>query len=100
MCSVQMKKRLTEVSLHQTSKVCAIGLVIVIFLPCVITGMVSASHDPFFIIAPFVYGFISYLLFVILFFVYNCIARCIGGIEFTVSDADDTGNKGSLGKHR
>lgn len=94
-----MKKQITRISPHQSSKVMAV-LYVIFTLPLAAVGVIallagySDGHhgfNPWFMVgAPLIYGLVGYVFCVVGCWIYNAVARRIGGIEFTVTDlADD-----------
>lgn len=86
-----MKKQLTHISIHQSSKVIA-ALYFVITVPLAVIALIAALFGGGFgmaiaaLFAPFLYALVGYVIFVILAWVYNFVAARIGGIEVTVTD--------------
>ena len=94
-----MKKQITHISGHQTSKVMAF-LYIAFTLPFMLIGLIafisgtpvesqdgeSTTNLPwlFLIFAPLMYGVFGYIFSRLGCFVYNLIAKFFGGFEFTV----------------
>jgi hypothetical protein len=94
-----VKKNITRFSIHQSSKVIAILYLVItaiIFIPMGISAIFyppePASEYPtaFFFIAPIIYLILSYIVMAILLFIYNLIAKGVGGIEFDLSDEEKT----------
>ncbi|MBI3776872.1 MAG: hypothetical protein HY273_15240 [Gammaproteobacteria bacterium] len=100
-----MKKQISNVSGHQTSKVFAISYM-VLTIPLLIIGIImlfvgGTGPGPeghvgpkfpalFFLFAPLLYGFFGYLFTRLACFTYNVIAKRFGGIEFTLSDTNES----------
>ncbi|MES2307340.1 MAG: hypothetical protein V4507_00620 [Verrucomicrobiota bacterium] len=90
-----MKKQITRISPHQTSKIVAIlySAVTVIFIPIGIAvylaGGKQKSLGLFLILAPLIYGVISYLMFGFVCLVYNLVAKRFGGVEFEVKEVSE-----------
>lgn len=88
-----MKKQITEVSGHQTSKVFA-AMYFVMTLPFILIGLVGLAfkghgvHFPsmLFFLLPFIYCILGYIFTRFACFLYNFIAKRIGGVEFTVTE--------------
>jgi hypothetical protein len=88
------KKRVTHISIHQTSKVLAILFIAIslLFIPigvvCILSG--NTGIGIVYVLMPFIYGLVGYPYTALLCWVYNFIAKNFGGVEFTVEDeADD-----------
>lgn len=86
-----MKKQITQVSTHQTSKVSALlyfVLTALFFFPYAIYIMFIKDWETAFyaFLAPFLYGILCYILTFAISFIYNQIAAVTGGIEFTLED--------------
>jgi hypothetical protein len=87
-----MKKQITSVSLVQTAKVAA---AIYFVLACVgavffaLASLFSGKFGGFFlaILAPFIYAAVGFVFVFIGAWVYNLVAKRVGGIEFTLTDA-------------
>ena len=87
---IVLKKQIVRISSLQTAKVFAL-LYFVISIPLVvimaIAAMVSpAPHEPpvfFLILLPFCYLIFGFIFTIIGAWVYNLIARWVGGIEYT-----------------
>lgn len=93
-----MKKQITHISVHQTSKVFSI----IYFLVALIIGLLAGVY--FLVsgelmgvssvfgyiggvfLAAFLYLIITYILFAISLWFYNFVARSFGGIEFNLED--------------
>jgi len=90
-----MKRRIDEVSPQAASKIMAILYFVftLLFVPIglimMLAGKAPFSAGLFFILAPVIYGAIGYIFVYIGCWVYNFIAKRVGGIEFTVSDVAD-----------
>lgn len=100
-----MKKQISNISGHQTSKVFAL-LYAALTVPLAVIGVIaflfgsppevqnSQSIDfpwLFFVFAPLLYGGIGYIFTRLGCFVYNFIAKRFGGIEFTVTENEKLG---------
>ena len=88
-----MKKRISHISIHQTSKVLtllyvALGLIFIPIGVLMILGGQMALGIVY-VLMPFIYGIVSYPLVAAMCWVYNMIAKSMGGIEFTVEDKND-----------
>ncbi len=99
-----MKKQISRISPHQTSKVVAllyvvftipfmlIGIAITIFSQAPITPGGQPSHFPsmFFIFAPVIYGVLGYIFAGLGCLIYNVIVKFVGGFEFTVIEKGES----------
>ncbi len=88
-----MKKQLTHISVHQTSKVFAILYFILFALFAIPMGIFTAltvgvQEGLLFFAFPFLYGVFMYIMFAILAFFYNLVASSFGGVEFSFKDAE------------
>jgi len=89
-----MRKQIERISIHQTSKV--IALIAFVFsalyaIPASIFMYYMSGGDTSFfafLLFPVFMFIISYIMYVILFFVYNIIASSFGGIEVTFKDVE------------
>ncbi len=88
-----MKKQITSISLVQTAKVAAvlyfvIGLVAACFMLLAalftsgnrVGGLFAA------VLAPFIYALVGFVVVFVMAWIYNQVARRVGGIEFTTTD--------------
>ena len=86
------KKRIAHISIHQTSKVLAILYVVLglLFIPIGVILIISGQMvmGIVYVLMPFIYGILGYPLAAGMCWVYNMIAKSVGGIEFTVEDND------------
>jgi hypothetical protein len=86
------KKRLAHISIHQTSKVLAILYIVLglLFIPIGVILIISGQMvmGIVYVLMPFIYGIIGYPLAAVMCWVYNMVAKSVGGIEFTVEDND------------
>lgn len=96
-----IRKQISNISGHQTSKVFAL-LYVLFTIPFVFIGLIGffvgspaemangqpAPHFPwlFFVFAPLIYGGMGYIFTRIGCLAYNFIAKRFGGIEFTVTE--------------
>ena len=92
-----MKKQITSLSPHQSAKVIGI-LYAVCALPFALFGafglLFASGNAPtfpfgFMIFAPFIYGVFGYVFFALFCWVYNHVAKRVGGVEFTVLELPD-----------
>ena len=87
-----MKKVLRQFSVHQTSKVLAIMTFFVGFLFVPIgaamlyfgTAAQTRGMGLAYVLLPFIYGIFCYPFFALYFWLYNIVARVVGGIEVSV----------------
>jgi hypothetical protein len=86
-----MRKQISNISIHQTSKVLtvlyvAIGL---IFIPMGVVMILAGQQvvGIVYVLMPFIYGIIGYPLIAAICWLYNMIAKSLGGIEFTIEDS-------------
>lgn len=90
-----MKKQITKFSIHQTSKVLAIlyfVLIAIFAIPAGILTLMDANTETpalVFFLAPFIYLAIIYIMTSFSLWLYNVLAKTIGGIEFTVHDVEE-----------
>jgi hypothetical protein len=89
-----MRKQVKHISVHQSSKVIAllyflIALIICIPVSAVIFIYGDKTQAVGFLIAPFAYLVVSYILFSFVSWIYNRIANVFGGIEFTIETIDE-----------
>lgn len=90
-----MKKQITHISPLQTAKVFAL-LYFIITLPFAALMALcfsmspASSHFPvaMIFIAPFAYAILGFIFTVFGAWVYNLVARWVGGIEFTTAEVD------------
>lgn len=87
--------QITRFSVHQTAKVVALGYFCftLIFIPffLFIAFQDAGPMKWFFVAAPLAYGVLGYLFTAFACVVYNFLARRVGGIEFAVSNRDESG---------
>ena len=85
-----MKRQIERVSLHQSSLVIAlVYFVLLAIYALFFTAIGLAAGDYRFLLLlvyPFLGGGLTYLLHLIIFWIYNLIAESFGGIEFTLSE--------------
>lgn len=87
-----MKKQISHISLHQTSLTMAVWYFIIALLFAIPMGLYGLyRHEEaawaWFLI-PFFYLVLTYLLSAILFWLYNIVAKYVGGIEFNLNDVE------------
>ncbi len=102
-----MKKQISHISVHQTAKVFAflsflmgiIGLFITLLLGLLSKNPGSIpvqdgsnayveSMGIYILLLPFVYLVLSYLIWLLIGFIYNIVAKHFGGIEFDLTDSE------------
>jgi hypothetical protein len=88
-----MRKQLTNLSIHQTSKIIAILyflLAVIITIPTSIILYIQLQDPTFFLflIYPFFMLIMTYISTAILAWFYNLVAKSFGGIEFKLEDQD------------
>lgn len=102
-----MKTQISRISVHQTAKVFAIlsffmglvGLIVTLVLGALAKkhGAVSVTDGSqysadsmgiYILLLPFVYLVLSYLVWLLVGFIYNVIANQFGGIEFDLTDIE------------
>jgi hypothetical protein len=89
-----MKRQIASISIGQTSKVVALvyGACMVIFIPigliALFTGAKARPAALLLICAPLIYGVVAYIGTAVACWIYNEIAKRVGGIEFNVSPAE------------
>lgn len=94
-------KRVKSFGVYQTSKVAAIILffiALIFMIPLGLMGTFALGHNIpgfpfigglFYVIFPFLYGIVGFLMTAIGCLIYNLIAKWIGGIEFEIEVADE-----------
>ena len=88
-----MKKQITHISPHQTSKIMAV-LYVIFTLPFMVVGIFTllfsdspeSSFSLFFIAAPIIYGVLGYVFTILGCWIYNFVAKRLCGFEFTAAD--------------
>lgn len=86
-----MKKQITNVSIFQSSKVMACFyflLTAIIMIPMAVLAALG-HHDSqvwTWLVLPFVYLIVTYILSIIMFWIYNGMAKLTGGLEITLED--------------
>ena len=86
-----MKKQITHISIHQSSKVIAFLLFFftaLILIPVAVIAYLFTGELSSFalLLAPFVYLIVAYIAYAIMFWGYNIVASTFGGIEFDLQD--------------
>jgi hypothetical protein len=86
-----MRRQIVNVSVHQTSKVISIlyFIITIFFIIPFSVFFYLTSEDPSyfgFLVMPFIYLILSYLITAIFCWLYNVVARGFGGIEFELYD--------------
>lgn len=90
-----MKVQITRISLFQTAKVIGafyfVGAVIGVVLFFVASLFSPAARPPnafvFMLLAPFAYALAAFVFTFVVAWIYNQVARVVGGIEFTTTEA-------------
>jgi hypothetical protein len=92
-----MKTQLTRISPRQSSNVVS-AFYALITLPLALTGLLmlllsdNSDNTPvavFLLLSPIVYGITAYLMAAVTFWLYNIVAKKIGGIEFSLVQIND-----------
>lgn len=90
-----MKKQLSSFCIHQTSKVLALTVTLAALLVCIPFGIYTMIHDHnitaglfLALVVPFLVFILKYIIYAIVFFLYNSAASFVGGIRFDVDDAE------------
>lgn len=88
-----MRKQISRISVHQSSKVYALLvflLLALIFIPVGLIALYQGDRQTAFVSfgLPFAYLIISYIMVAVLSFLYNIIAKYFGGVEFELTDKD------------
>jgi hypothetical protein len=86
-----MKKQITSISLVQTAKVAAAIYFVLACIGAVFFALASLFGGRFgmvilAIVMPFVYAAIGFVFVFIAAWIYNQVAKFVGGIEFTVTE--------------
>jgi hypothetical protein len=87
-----MKKQILRISPHQSSKVMALIyfifmlLLVPIGVIMLLVGGKDRSIGFIFVFAPLIYGVTAYVMFGLFAWVYNFVAKRLGGIEFTTTE--------------
>jgi len=87
-----MKKQITGFSVFQTSKILGIicGCMAIVFVPFLLYPALGGENGRsmiFFSMAmPFLYAIIGFILTALFCWIYNILAKHIGGIEFSLKD--------------
>lgn len=90
-----MKKQITRISPHQSSKVIALiyFIFMLLFMPFGVIMFIAGSKEKwmglFFIFAPVIYGILAYLMFGLFILAYNFVAKRFGGVEFIVTETSE-----------
>jgi hypothetical protein len=91
-----MQQQITRISPFQTAKVIAV-LYFVITIPFIILFALFSMFAPngqkfgivFIISAPFIYAIVGFIFSIIGAWIYNVVAKFVGGIEFTMTETRD-----------
>ncbi|MCB1112320.1 MAG: hypothetical protein H7A37_02140 [Chlamydiales bacterium] len=86
-----MKKQIAHISVHQSSKVIALisFFISAIFIVpgSIIAFVISREISSLaFLLIPFFYLLITYIVQLLVFWSYNVVARSFGGVEFDLED--------------
>lgn len=86
-----MKKRISHISVHQSSKVISIlyFLITLIFtIPAALLLFIVQGDSSFFLFLayPFIFAFFTYICTALLLLLYNVVAGSFGGVEFELED--------------
>lgn len=89
-----MKRQVSRISIHQTSKVMSLIYFVIsaIFcIPMAIFGVLSTGEmeSLFMLLAPIFYLVFGYLMIAVFAWVYNLIAASFGGVEFTIQHIEE-----------
>ena len=92
-----MKKQIVNISPFQTAKVIAL-LYLVISLPFVVLFAITFSFSPnpkapmmgMLIFMPIIYMVFGFIFTIIGAWVYNIVAKWVGGIEYTTSESENS----------
>ena len=91
-----MKQQITRFSLVQTAKVAAVlyfalGAIgaVLLLLASLVSPTARSQGILFVVLAPFLYAFFGFVFVFLGCWLYNVVARFVGGIEFTVSESHD-----------
>jgi len=94
-----MKIQIVNVSVGQTAKVLA-ALYMMMSLPFLLVGTLFGAFRGGFavvvlalVIAPIIYGVLTYLCTGLVAWLYNLVARRIGGMEYSIKEMPDTTGK-------
>ena len=90
-----MKKQIKRVSVLQTSKVIAIFYVLISLIYSLIGALMVAFGSgqikmmgTFYIFMPLIMGIFGFLMMLLCCWLYNVVAKWVGGIEFTVEETE------------
>jgi len=89
-----MKKQIKNFSILQTSKVLAIlyGVIAILFVPFLLIPSIANGNGVSMIIfslaAPFLYAILGFIFTALFCWIYNIVAKYVGGIEFTLEDVN------------
>lgn len=89
-----MKKQISNISVHQSSKVIAIIYFVFTAVFAIPWGLymlftTGMAESLFIFLVPFLYMLLGYIFFAIFAFVYNLVASSFGGVEFSFSGDED-----------
>lgn len=89
-----MKIQITNISVHQTSKIIAMLyaafmlLLVPVGLILLVVGGDQRFLGVFFLVAPLIYGVMAYLMFGLTLLIYNFLAARFGGIEYSTTQVE------------
>jgi hypothetical protein len=91
-----MQKQITRISPFQTAKVVAC-LYFVITIPFIILFGLFSMFAPggqrfglfFAILAPFIYAIVGFIFCIVGAYIYNFVAKLVGGVEYTSTETRD-----------
>ena len=91
-----MQRQITRISPFQTAKVVAV-LYFVITIPFIILFGIVSTFAPggqrfgivFAIAAPFIYAIVGFIFCIVGAWIYNAVAKLVGGIEYTSTETRD-----------
>jgi hypothetical protein len=87
-----MKKQIKHFSILQTSKVLAIlyGVIAILFVPFLLIPALGNDNGGSMVLisiaAPFLYAILGFIFTALFCWIYNIVAKYVGGIEFTLED--------------
>lgn len=88
-----MRKQISRISIHQSSKLLALMFFVataIVAIPFSIVSylMTGNTETLIFLVVPFVYLIFGYIMYAIIFWVYNLVAASFGGLEFEFTDVE------------
>ncbi len=89
-----MKKQITQISVHQSSKVFGVFqflLAALIFMPLAILAFLLTRNLQYLalVLVPFAYWIVCYVFSALVAASYNVAAKNFGGIEYNTADVDE-----------